>query len=71
MSKSPQNRRPAPVDPADRLDPGSGSGEWVVACRVCGRQPVVEPAEMNGYLAHGWPTCCGREMVPALRPVGD
>ena len=72
MSK-PTKKRDAmsPSEFADLLDPESGSGEWVVTCRSCRRELVVETANVNDYLKKGWPKCCGKDMLPSIRPVGD
>jgi hypothetical protein len=69
MSRS--SKQP-PADPKDDPpDPDSGAGEWVLACRRCGRQVAVDTAEVNRHLAAGWPRCCGAEMVPSILPAGD
>ena len=65
--RGPNSPRCARVEP----DPMTGTGEWVIACRVCRREMVVSTEEINGYLANGWPKCCDREMAPTVRPAGD
>jgi hypothetical protein len=69
MSRSSKSQLDRPNDATP--DPLTGSSEWVVACRTCGRELVVETADVNGYLEAGWPNCCGKEMRLTIRPVGD
>ena len=52
-------------------DPNTGAGEWVLACRLCGRQLVADVAEVNRHLAAGWPRCCGADMGSFIQLAGD
>ncbi len=48
MSRSSKRQ---PTDPRDEPpDPNTGAGEWVLACRRCGRQLIADVAEVNRYL---------------------
>jgi hypothetical protein len=69
MSRSFERQPAVPRD--EPPDPHTGAGEWVLACRRCGRQLVPDTAEINRYLATGWPQCCEAEMVPSIRLAGD
>jgi len=69
MSRS--SKRQPVVLRAEPPDPDTGAGEWVVACRRCGRQIMPDTAEVNRYLTAGWPQCCGAEMVPSIQLAGD
>lgn len=70
MKKSAQRRFDS-SESRGPIDPQSGFGEWAMPCRVCGREFIVDTTKMNAYLANGWPLCCGQEMIPTIRPIGD
>lgn len=41
---------------ADSIWPGS------IVCQACGRREEPNRDQVAGYLARGWPRCCGQTM---------
>lgn len=42
-------------------DASTGLG-GTLTCDVCGRSQLCSERDAAGYLARGWPTCCGYTM---------